>query len=97
MIRYGKRSKVFNTFLFLFSNSMLVIMDGAHKMLVRIKCGSRGGGGGGGVIGGLPPPPPGKSQVLWVFMEIAFGLPLPWKKLGPPWKMLDLLWILVKV
>ena len=33
---YGKYSKIFNTFLFLFSNEMLVIKAGIHKMLARI-------------------------------------------------------------
>ena len=32
---YGKCSKILNTFLFLFSNSMLVINAETHKMLVR--------------------------------------------------------------
>ena len=34
--RYGKCSKILNTFLVLFSNKMLVIRAGIHKMLVRI-------------------------------------------------------------
>ena len=33
---YGKYSKISNTFLFLFSNEMLVFRAGSHKMLVRI-------------------------------------------------------------
>ena len=33
---YGKCSKILNTFLFLFSNKMLVIRAGIHKMHVRI-------------------------------------------------------------
>ena len=33
---YGKCSKISNTFLFLFSNNMLVIRAGTHKMSVRI-------------------------------------------------------------
>ena len=33
---YGKCSKISNTFLFLFSNKMLVLRAGIHKMLVRI-------------------------------------------------------------
>ena len=33
---YDKCSKISNTFLFLFSNKMLVIRAGTHKMLVRI-------------------------------------------------------------
>ena len=32
---YGKYSKILNTFLVLFSNKMLVIRAGIHKMLVR--------------------------------------------------------------
>ena len=32
----GKCSKILNTFLFLFSNKMLLIKAGIHKMLVRI-------------------------------------------------------------
>ena len=32
----GKCSKISNTFLFLFSNKMLVIRAGSHKMVVRI-------------------------------------------------------------
>ena len=32
----GKCSKILNTFLFLFSNKMLVIRAGTHKMLFRI-------------------------------------------------------------
>ena len=35
-LRYGKCSKISNTFLFLFSNKMLVSWAGIHKMLVRI-------------------------------------------------------------
>ena len=34
---YGKRYKIFNTFLFLFSNEILVFRTGIHKMLVRIE------------------------------------------------------------
>ena len=34
---YGKRYKILNTFLFLFSNEMLVFRTGIHKMLVRIE------------------------------------------------------------
>ena len=33
---YGKSSKNLNTFLFLFSDKMLVFMTGIHEMLVRI-------------------------------------------------------------
>ena len=33
---YGKCSKIFNTFLFLFLNKMLVIRAGLQKLLVRI-------------------------------------------------------------
>ena len=33
---YGKYSKILKTFLFLFSNKMLVLRAGIHKMLVRI-------------------------------------------------------------
>ena len=33
---YGKCSKISNTFLFLFSNKMLVFWAGIHKVLVRI-------------------------------------------------------------
>ena len=33
---YGKSSKISNTFLFLFSAKMLIIMAGIHKTLVRI-------------------------------------------------------------
>ena len=33
---YGKYSKISDMFLFLFSNKMLVIRVGIHKMLVRI-------------------------------------------------------------
>ena len=33
---YGKCPKISNTFLFLFSNKMLVVRAGVHKMLVRI-------------------------------------------------------------
>ena len=33
---YGKCSKISNTFPFLFSNKLLVIRTGIHKMLVRI-------------------------------------------------------------
>ena len=33
---YGKCSKISNTFLFLFSNKMLVFRAGIRKMLVRI-------------------------------------------------------------
>ena len=32
---YGKCSKILNTFLYLFSNKMLVFRSGIHKMLVR--------------------------------------------------------------
>ena len=32
---YGKSSKILNILLFLFSNKMLVISAGTHKMLVR--------------------------------------------------------------
>ena len=35
-IRYGKFSKLSCTFLFLFSNKMLISMAGIHKMLLRI-------------------------------------------------------------
>ena len=34
--KYGKCSKISNPFLILFSNKMLVIKAGIHKMLVRI-------------------------------------------------------------
>ena len=49
-------------------------------------CGSRGG------IGGQdpPPPPPGKSQVVWVYIEISIWTPpSPLENVGPPldpWK-----------
>ena len=33
---YGKCSKISNTFLFLFSNKMLVFRAGIHKFLVRV-------------------------------------------------------------
>ena len=33
---YSKYSKISNTFLFLFSNEMLVLGAGIHKMIVRI-------------------------------------------------------------
>ena len=33
---YGKCSKISNTFLFLFSNKMLVFRPGIHKILVRV-------------------------------------------------------------
>ena len=33
----SKYSKISNTFLFLFSNKMLVFRAGTHKLLVRIK------------------------------------------------------------
>ena len=33
---YGKLSKIPNTFFLLFSNKILVIMAGIHRMLVRI-------------------------------------------------------------
>ena len=33
---YGKFSKISNTCLFLFSNKMLVIRTGIHKMLVKV-------------------------------------------------------------
>ena len=33
---YGKFSKISNTFLFLFSNKMLVFRAGIHKFLVRV-------------------------------------------------------------
>ena len=33
---YGKCSKIYNTFLFLFSNRMLVIRAGIHDILTRI-------------------------------------------------------------
>ena len=33
---YGKCFKISNTFLFLFSNKILVFWTGIHKMLVRI-------------------------------------------------------------
>ena len=36
LMRYDKYSKMLNTFLFLFSNKMLPIRVGIHKMLVRI-------------------------------------------------------------
>ena len=35
-VKYSKRSKILNTFLFLFSNKMLVFRAGIHKLLVRI-------------------------------------------------------------
>ena len=35
-LRYGKCSKISNTFLFLFLNKILVFWAGIHKMLVRI-------------------------------------------------------------
>ena len=36
MYGYSKCSKISSTFLFLFSNKMLIIMAGIHKMFVRI-------------------------------------------------------------
>ena len=36
LIEYSRCSKISNTFLFLFSNEMLVFRAGIHKMLVRI-------------------------------------------------------------
>ena len=33
---YGKCSKILNTFLFLFSNKIMVFMAGIYKMFVRI-------------------------------------------------------------
>ena len=36
LIKYGKFSKISNIFLFPFSNKLLVVMTGIHKMLVRI-------------------------------------------------------------
>ena len=33
---YGKCSKISNTYLFLFSNKMLVFKAGIHKLLVRV-------------------------------------------------------------
>ena len=36
MINYGKCSKISNTYLIQFSNKMLVIKVGVHKLLVRI-------------------------------------------------------------
>ena len=36
MLKYGKCSKISNTFLFLFLTKMLVIRAGIHKMLIRI-------------------------------------------------------------
>ena len=45
-----------------------------------------------------PPPPPGKSQVIWVSIEITHWTPPPWKKLpsplekvGPPLKPLKII------
>ena len=35
-LRYGKCCKFSNTFLFLFSNKMLIFWAGIHKMLTRI-------------------------------------------------------------
>ena len=35
-LEYGKCSKISNTFLFLFSNKMLIFRAGIHKMLVGI-------------------------------------------------------------
>ena len=55
-------------------------------------CGSRGG------IGGLDPP--GKSQVLWVSIELAFSPPPPGKSLTPVFLLLmrvDRIKILLKV
>ena len=34
--KYGKCSKISNTFLFLFSNKMLVFRAGIHNLLVRV-------------------------------------------------------------
>ena len=56
--------------------------------------GGGGGGGGGGGIGGSGPPPPGKSQVIWVSIEISIWTPLekswtPLENVGhplDPWK-----------
>ena len=36
MWTHAKISKILNTFLFLFSNEMMVIKAGNHKMLIRI-------------------------------------------------------------
>ena len=36
LLLYGKRSKILNTFLFLFSNKMLVFRAGIWKILARI-------------------------------------------------------------
>ena len=33
---YNKCSKIFNAFLFLFSNEILIVRAGIHKMLIRI-------------------------------------------------------------
>ena len=41
-------------------------------------CGSRGG------IGVQTPPPPGKSQVIWVSIEISIWTPPPLENAGPP-------------
>ena len=35
-LHFGKCSKIMNTFLFLFSNEMLVFRAGVHKMLLRM-------------------------------------------------------------
>ena len=41
--------------------------------------------------GGAFPDRPGKSQVIWVSIGNKQLEPSPWKKVGPPWKMLDTL------
>ena len=61
---------------------MLVIMDGAHKMLVRIKCGSRGGGGGGD-RGSAPPPPWKVTSSMGVYGN-SIWTPPPLEKVGSP-------------
>ena len=38
-LQFGKCSKIMNTFLFLFSNEMLVFRAGVHKMLLRMATG----------------------------------------------------------
>ena len=52
---------------------------------VRIQRGDRGSG----------PPPPGTSEVGWISIEFSIWTPVV-EKVGPPWKMLDPLWILRK-
>ena len=52
-------------------------------------CGSKGGERGSGPPPPPPPPPPGKSQAIWVSIEIninnwTLDPPPPPRKVGPP-------------